>query len=74
MRKQVPYYKRVIVGILAVYPLILIVGKLFHWFIPGFEKLPFEFGVFLEVILISALMTYPVMPLLNKWLAKWLHK
>ena len=72
--KQPPFYKKVLMGIVAVYPLILIVGKLFHWLIPGFEKLPFELALFFEVIVISSLMNYPVMPTLTKWLHKWLYK
>ncbi len=72
--KQPPFYKKVLMGIAAVYPLILIVGKLFHWIIPGFEKLPFELALFFEVIVISSLMNYPVMPTLTKWFHGWLYK
>lgn len=71
---QPAFYKKVLIGILAVYPLIIIVGKLLHWCIPGFEKLPFELRLFFEVIVISTLMTYPVMPMLSKWFHKWLYK
>ncbi len=71
---QPPFYKKVLLGIMAVYPLILIVGKLFHRFIPGFSQLPFEAGLFFEVIVVSTLMTYPVMPTLSKWLRFWLFK
>jgi antibiotic biosynthesis monooxygenase (ABM) superfamily enzyme len=72
--KQPPFYKKVLMGIAAVYPLIIIVGKLFHWIIPGFEKIPFELALFFEVIVISSLMNYPVMPTLTKWLHRWLYK
>ncbi|MDC1162364.1 hypothetical protein OAT18_02860 [Tenacibaculum sp.] len=72
--KESPFYKKVFLGIIAVYPLIIIVGKLFHWLIPNFEKLPFELGLFFEVIVISTLMTFPVMPTLTKWFGKWLFK
>lgn len=72
--KQPPFYKKVLMGITAVYPLIIIIGRLFNWLIPGFEKLPFELALFLEVIVISSLMNYPVMPLLTKWFYKWLYK
>lgn len=72
--KQPPFYKKVLLGITAVYPLIIIIGKLFHWLIPGFGKLPFEVGLFFEVIVVSSLMTYPVMPTLTKWFGKWLFK
>ncbi|MDY8135427.1 hypothetical protein [Aquimarina sp. 2201CG5-10] len=71
---QPPFYKKVIMGIAAVYPLIIVVGKLLHWIIPGFEKLPFELALFFEVIVISNLMNYPVMPMLTKWFHKWLYK
>ncbi len=72
--RQPPFHKKVFLGIIAVYPLIIIVGKLFHWLVPGFGKLPFELGLFFEVIIISTLMTYPVMPGLTKWLRPWLYR
>ncbi len=72
--KQPPFYKKVLMGIIAVYPLIIIIGKLFNWLIPGFEKLPFELALFFEVIVISSLMNYPVMPTLTKWFGTWLYK
>ncbi len=74
MAKQPPFYKRVLIGIAAVYPLIISVGQLFHWIIPEFEELPFELALFFEVIVISSLMNYPVMPMLTKWLQGWLYK
>ncbi|MEH6535318.1 MAG: hypothetical protein V7719_02920 [Psychroserpens sp.] len=70
--QSTPFYKKVVLGVIAVYPLIIVVGKLYDWLNPWAEKIPFEIGLFFQVIVISALMTYPVMPTLAKILHKWL--
>ncbi|MEP1095185.1 MAG: hypothetical protein ABJG78_08755 [Cyclobacteriaceae bacterium] len=61
-----PYYKKVILGIIAVYPLIIGVSTLYSKIIPGYGDFPFPVALFLEVIVVSALMTWPVMPFLSK--------
>lgn len=67
-----PSYKKVVIRIIAVYPLIIAVGKLYHKFNPWEENIPFELGLFFQVIVISILMTYPVMPILTRVFRKWL--
>ncbi len=67
-----PFYKKVILGVIAVYPLIILIDRLYYWLVPGAENIPFELGLFFQVIVISTLMTYPMMPLLGKLLKKWL--
>lgn len=67
---QPAYYKRVVMGILAVYPLIIITNIILGPFLKGFPQL---LGLFISVVVISALLTYPVMPLLSRLLGFWLY-
>jgi uncharacterized protein len=65
-----PYYKQVVLGVLAVYPLILLANRLLGPLLGG---LPPLLGLFISVIFVSALLTYPVMPWLSKGLEFWLY-
>ncbi|MEM9818123.1 MAG: antibiotic biosynthesis monooxygenase [Cyanobacteria bacterium P01_D01_bin.6] len=65
-----PYYKKVVLGVLAVYPLILLANVLLDPLLTG---LPPLLGLFFSVILVSALLTYPVMPYLSKVMNFWLY-
>lgn len=65
-----PYYKQVVLGVLAVYPLILLANRLLGPLLAG---LPPLLALFISVIFVSALLTYPVMPWLTKGLAFWLY-
>jgi antibiotic biosynthesis monooxygenase (ABM) superfamily enzyme len=67
---QPAYYKKVIMGILAVYPLILLTNLILG---PLLKELPQLLGLFISVVAISALLTYPVMPLLTRLLNFWLY-
>lgn len=73
LTKAIPYHKRVMIGVIAVYPLILIVNTLLE-LLPIMRTLSFPTFLFFSVIFVSMLMTYPVMPMLNKVLSKWLYK
>ena len=65
-----PYYKKVVLGVLAVYPLILLADALLgRWL----EPLPPRIGLLISVTFVSALLTYPVMPLLTRILDVWLY-
>ncbi|ELS30847.1 MULTISPECIES: antibiotic biosynthesis monooxygenase [Pseudanabaena] len=64
------YYKQVIVGTITVYPLILLANLILNPFLQG---LPSILGLFISVIFVSALLTYPVMPWLTKILNFWLY-
>ncbi len=67
---QPAYYKMVIVSTLVVYPLILIINALFG---PLLNRLPFLLGLLISVIILSGLMTYPVMPWMTRALGFWLY-
>lgn len=65
-----PYYKKVVLGVLAVYPLILLANLLLN---PLLQGLPPLIGLLISVIFVSALLTYPVMPWLTRLLQFWLY-
>jgi antibiotic biosynthesis monooxygenase (ABM) superfamily enzyme len=60
----------VILGVLAVYPLILLANWLLDPFLKGFHPLV---SLFISVLFVSALLTYPVMPWLTRLLNFWLY-
>ena len=65
-----PYYKKVVLGVLAVYPLILLADWLLEPLLAG---LPSLLALLISVVFVSALLTYPVMPWLSKVLEFWLY-
>lgn len=67
---QPAYYKQVIVGAIAVYPLIVLSTALLD---PFLKALPSHLGLFISVLFVSALLTYPVMPMLTHVLNFWLY-
>ncbi len=67
---QPAYYKQVIIGVITVYPLILISKLIISPFLQGIPDL---FSLLISVIFVSALLTYPVMPYLTKILSFWLY-
>ena len=68
--KKPAFYKLVVVGVLAVYPLVLLGNLLLN---PFTKDLHYLFSILISVIFISVLLTYPVMPLISKILAPWLY-
>jgi uncharacterized protein len=64
------YYKKVILGTIAVYPLILFANVLLYPLIKNWHP---QLGLFVSVALVSALLTYPVMPWLTKLFRFWLY-
>lgn len=64
------YYKLVIVGILAVYPLVIGIDTLIG---PYTDKFPFALSLLISTVLVSALLTWPVMPGLTRMLRPWLY-
>jgi uncharacterized protein len=68
--KEPLYYKQVIIGVITVYPLILLSDLLIATFLQG---LPALVSLLISVIFVSALLAYPVMPYLTKILAFWLY-
>lgn len=67
---QPTYYKKVILGILAVYPLILLSNLLLN---PLLQSFNYFFSLLISVSFVSAFLTYPVMPTLTKLLRFWLY-
>ncbi len=65
-----PYYKKVVVGILAVYPLIML-SNIFV--APYTQELPYLLRVLVSVVIISSLMSYPMIPWISKLLGFWLY-
>ncbi|MEH6348334.1 MAG: antibiotic biosynthesis monooxygenase [Bermanella sp.] len=65
-----PYYKKVVVGILSVYPLIML-SNIF--IAPYTSELPYLLRVLLSVVVISSLMSYPMIPWISKLLGFWLY-
>ncbi len=70
MTAQPAYYKMVILGTLSVYPLILLINALLNPFLKG---LPPLLSLLISVTVLSALLTYPVMPWLSHLLRFWLY-
>ncbi|TYQ25964.1 antibiotic biosynthesis monooxygenase [Pseudanabaena sp. UWO311] len=68
--KEPPYYKQVIIGVITVYPLILLSNLLVA---PLLQGLPALLSLLISVTFISALLSYPVMPYITKILAFWLY-
>ena len=67
---QPPYWKRVVIGVICVYPLVIFLG----WALsPVTQHLPSKLGLFLNVITLSSLLTYPVMPTATRLLRSWLY-
>jgi len=67
---QPAYYKQVIVGVITVYPLILLANVVVAPFLQG---LPPLISLLISVIFVSSLLTYPVMPYLTELLGFWLY-
>lgn len=64
------FYKLVLMGIIAVYPLVLLSDLILG---PFTQEMPYWLAILLSVIFISVLMTWPVMPVISKILASWLY-
>ncbi len=65
-----PFWKQVVLGVITVYPMILILNFLLK---PITGNLPWLLSLFISVVVLSALLTYPVMPLATKLLRNWLY-
>ncbi|MGA7933929.1 MAG: antibiotic biosynthesis monooxygenase [Kovacikia sp.] len=67
---QPSFYKKVVLGVLTVYPLILLADVLLG---PFLKPLPPLLGLLISVTFVSVLLTYPVMPWLTWLLRFWLY-
>ena len=68
--KAPPFWKQVTLGVITVYPLILILQVLLNPIIGG---LPGLLSLFISVVVLSSLLTNPVMPLASKLLQNRLY-
>jgi len=68
--EEPPFWKRTLIGIGCVYPLIL----LLDWALrPITSSMNFRVGLFVNVVVLSSLLTYPVMPWVTRLLHHWLY-
>ncbi len=68
--KEPPFWKRVVIGVICVYPLILLLS----WALaPVTGGVPNRIALLLNVVILSALLTYPVMPWVTRLLRPWLY-
>ncbi len=68
--KEPPFWKQVIIGVICVYPLVMFL----NWtLVPIMEEFPRELSILVNVIILSSLLTYPVMPWVTRYLRIWLY-
>ena len=68
--KEPPFWKQVIIGVICVYPLVMFL----NWtLVPIMEEFPKELSILVNVIILSSLLTYPVMPWVTRYLRTWLY-
>lgn len=65
-----PFWKQVVLGVVTVYPLILILNFVLE---PVTGDLPWLLSLFISVVILSSLLTYPIMPVATKLLRNWLY-
>ena len=59
-----------VIGVVCVYPLILVL----MWGLgPVMEGFPWRIALLINVVILSALLTYPVMPWVTRLLKPWLY-
>jgi len=64
-----PFWKSVVVGVICVYPLILAL----NWVLDPITSLfPSKIALLMNVVVLSGLLTYPVMPWVTRLLKGWL--
>jgi len=67
--KLPPAWKRIVMSVVAVFPLLMLLTTITT---PVIEELPQSVQVFIIVCVLSALLTWPIMPWLGKILSPWL--
>lgn len=68
--EEPPLWKQVVIGVVCVYPLVL----LLRWALsPVTGGFPWAIALLINVIILSALLTYPVMPWVTRLLRPWLY-
>ncbi|MGZ0187855.1 MAG: hypothetical protein ACKVH0_07600, partial [Alphaproteobacteria bacterium] len=64
-----PAWKRIVLSVIAVYPMLMLLSTLGA---PIIGDLPQPLQVLIVVVVLSALLTWPIMPWLSKALRPWL--
>ena len=67
------YWKQVVITIATVYPLILLSDWVLGLFL-RMQSIPPKLGIFLSVVIVAALMVWPVMQMVHKYLGSWISK
>ena len=70
VNKKPAFYKLVILGVLGVYPLVLLGNLVLS---PITDEMPYPLAILVSVLFISVFLTYPVMPFISKLLHGWLY-
>ena len=65
-----PFWKQVVLSVTIVYPLIIALNAALK---PITGDLPWLLSLFISVVILSSLLTYPIMPFATKMLRKWLY-
>jgi len=69
-RAAPPFWKNVVVGVVGVYPLILLFSLLFA---PFTQSWPWYLGILSTVVPATIFLNWPVLPLLSRWWRRWLY-
>lgn len=69
--KSPPFWKQLVFSVLGVYPTLIVILAISDPLIGGLPRL---LAVFITVVLLSALLIYPIMPLLNRFLQPWMSR
>ncbi len=70
-QKLPPYWKRLLISVVAVFPLLYIIQSFLPYLL---SDLPRPASMLLGVILLSGILTWPVMPFLSRLLKRWLYR
>ena len=65
-----PFWKQVVLSIAIVYPLIVLLNLALK---PVTGHLPWLLSLFISVVILSCVLTYPIMPFATKLLRNWLY-
>lgn len=67
-----PFWKQVVIGVIAVYPSIILLRWLTTPILAPL-KLPPDLNLLISVFLLSCLLTWPLMPMLTRFFNRWLY-
>lgn len=67
---RAPFWKRAVLSAACVYPLLLLANATFGRLLDG---VPAPLALAVTVVVLSCVLTYPVMPLATRWARPWLY-